>query len=156
MYHSLNIFVDDSSGKFINTWEDWGLIPTSRPTFSMPKKKKRTIEIPGMDGTFNVSKALGELFYENREGSFEFIVDDPYNYDSPSEFERRQWQNLYSEIANAIHGKAVRIILEDDPRYYYIGEMTVNEWKSDPAYSVVVLDYEVDPYKYSLSSSTEI
>ena len=148
MYHSINIIRNDSSGMSINTWEDWGLIPSSRPVFAMPKKKKRTIDIPGMDGVLDLSDAYGESVFENREGSFEFIVASPLLED-----QSRQWFHLYSIIANAIHGRRVRLILEDDPNYYYEGKLSFNEWRSDPTYSLVVLDYSVGPYKYAVESS---
>ena len=31
--------------------------------------------------------------------------------------------------------------------WYYRGRITVNEWKSDPQFSKVVLDYVLEPYK---------
>ena len=149
MYHSMDIIRTDESGIAINTWEDWGLIPTSRPTFSMPALKRRFIDIPGADGGVDFTDYYG-TYFENREGSFEFIVAGPHLCDWYID-----WADLYSIIANTLHGRTVIIILEDDPGFYYRGRITVNEWRSDPNYSLVVLDYIVDPYKYAITSSTE-
>ena len=43
MYHSITF-----GSK--NTWEDWHLVPTSRPLFLPPKQKKSITDIPGGDG----------------------------------------------------------------------------------------------------------
>ncbi len=63
------------------------------------------------------SESFGEIKYNNRQVSFEFstIVDQ-------SEF-----LNLFSEIQNALHGKKMKIILDDDAEFYYFGRVTVNE-----------------------------
>ena len=43
MYHSITI-----GSK--NTWDDWYLIPSSRPVVNPPKPKTKYIDIPGADG----------------------------------------------------------------------------------------------------------
>ena len=68
MYHSINF-----GNK--NTWDDWKIVPASRPVFKSPALKKKTIEIPGADGFIDLSESLtGYPVYSNREGSFEFVV----------------------------------------------------------------------------------
>ena len=49
----------------------------------------------------------------------------------------------------------MKIILDEDPGFYYIGRVSVNEWKSSEKYSTIVVDAEVDPYKYERFSSLE-
>jgi phage-related protein len=49
---------------------------------------------------------------------------------------------------NEIHGKRVKITIDDDPNYYYLGRVKVNEWESDKATATIVLTAEVEPYKY--------
>ena len=68
MYHSITI-----GGK--NTWDDWRLVPASRPVFNPPAQKVKTLEIPGGDGVIDLSQSLtGYPVYQNRTGSIEFIV----------------------------------------------------------------------------------
>ena len=43
MYHSITF-----GNK--NTWNDWHLIPTSRPVFGLPSLKKKTLDIQGGAG----------------------------------------------------------------------------------------------------------
>ncbi len=139
MYHSITF-----GNK--NTWDDWFLIPSSRPVFNPPEAKTLFLEIPGADGVIDLSTALtGDVRYGSRTGSLEFIVDNGH----------KEWFELYSDIADYLHGQKMKAILEDDPSYYYEGRFTVNEWKSDKLHSLITIDYVVDPYKLELFSGIE-
>lgn len=129
-----------------NSWDDWHLIPTSRPVFNPPKPKLKTVDVPGGDGLLDVSELLtGYPVYENRTGSIEFMVHNGYE----------EWQVAYSNIMDYLHGQRLRAVLEDDPDYFYEGRYSVNIWKSDKAYSLITIDYSVNPYKQSVLSTTD-
>jgi len=159
MYHSIT-FGDK------NTWDEWRLVPTSRPVFNPPAQKVKTLDIPGSDGVIDLSTSLtGYPVFQNRTGSFEFIVVD-YKYwtpmrDNVNDTVRdyvnddikgagfRQWHEAYSDIMNYLHGRTMRAVLEDDPDYYYEGRFTVNSWKSEKNWSKITIDYDVNPYKWA-------
>jgi hypothetical protein len=104
------------------------------------------MDIPGGDGLEDLSEVVsGQPIYSNREGSFEFIVMNGYH----------DWQDLYSDILDHLHGQSMTASLEDDPAFYYQGRFTVNEWKSDKNWSRIVIDYTVAPYKLLKASSVE-
>lgn len=137
MYHSITL--GDK-----NTWEDWHLIPKSRPLFNPPSVKTNYIEIPGGDGSLDLTTVLaGRPVYKNRTGSWEFYVENGF----------KDWAVLYSEIMAYLHGKKLKAILEDDPDYYYEGRFVVNAWKSDAYWSTITIDYEVGPYKKSTTAA---
>lgn len=137
MYHSITI--GDK-----NTWNDWHLIPSSRPLVNPPNVRASMVEIPGADGLLDLSDALvGRPTYANRSGSWDFYVDNNHG----------SWADRYSEIMAYLHGQKMTAVLEDDPLFYYDGRFSVNQWRSDPYYSRIVIDYNVGPYK--LYSATE-
>lgn len=139
MYHSITFGEK-------NSWDDWRLVPASRPVFNPPAQKTKTLEIPGGDGVIDLSQALtGYPVYQNRTGSFEFIVMNDF----------KPWHMAYSDIMDYLHGQAMRAVLEDDPEYFYEGRFTVNTWKSDKDWSRIVINYSVGPYKWSLLSSID-
>ena len=145
MYHSI-IFGDK------NTWADWYLIPSSRPVFNPPKPKTNYVDIPGADWHLDLSTALtGDISYNGREGSIEFIVDNG----QLSDYNHETWFRLYSEILDYLHGKILKATLEDDLDFYYEGRFTVNQWRSDPHNSKITIDYNVRPYKIESQSSLE-
>lgn len=145
MYHS--IIIGDK-----NTWADWYMIPSSRPVFNPPAPKTKLIDIPGADWHMDLSTVLtGDIAYSAREGSFEFIVDNGHL----SDYEPEHWHMVYTSLLDYLHGKILKATLEDDPAYYYEGRFTVNQWKSEPHNSKVVIDYNVCPYKMEATSSLE-
>lgn len=128
-----------------HTWRDWRLVPTSRPVFLPPDAKTVEIDIPGADGTLDLTESLtGDVAFHNRSGSLEFRVEN-----------RSNWVNVYSEIMDYLHGRRMRAILDDDLNYYYIGRFYVSNWKSEKNRSLIVIDYTVEPYKMERFSSLE-
>lgn len=145
MYHSI-VFEDK------NTWVDWYLIPSSRPVFNPPEPKTKLVDVPGANGHLDMSTVLtGDITYNNRTGSIEFIVDNGQY----SDYNGSKWASVYSEIMDYLHGRKMRATLEDDPSFYYEGRFSINQWKSDPHNSKVTIDYDVSPFKYEAASSLE-
>lgn len=139
MYHSIT-YGDK------NTWDDWHLIPESRPLFNPPEVKTKYVDIPGGNGQLDLTEALtGYPVYENRTGSHKFYVENDF----------KPWDVLYSEICNYLHGVRMRAILEDDPDFYYEGRFEVSDWTSDKYWSTITIDYNVIPYKREKYSSLE-
>lgn len=126
-----------------NTWDDWHLVPTSRPLFNPPNVKTQYLEVPGADSALDISMSLtGYPTYSNREGDIEFIVMNDYG----------KWHERYTEIMEYLHGRNMKAILDDDPSYYYFGKFSVNSWVSGEHYSNITIHYNVDPYKWQTSS----
>lgn len=141
---TVSIYVVDER----NTWEDWHLVPSSRPVFEPPQAKSTVIDIPGFDGVIDLSESLTKYpIYQNRTGSIEFIVMNDYG----------DWAARYSEIMDYLHGHEVTAILEDDQEFCYTGRFTVSDWTSnnDGTWSNITFDYNLHPYKLRLRGSTE-
>lgn len=129
-----------------HTYNDWGLIPKSRPVISPPVPKTLYVDIPGADGLLDLTNALSDdVKYENRTITFEFNVLDA----------RNRWSNIYSAILDYLHGQSMKIILDEDPTYYYMGRVQVNEWKSDKRTSTITIEANVEPYKMNVVSTAE-
>lgn len=138
MYHSITI-----GNK--NTWDDWYLIPSSRPLFSPPAPKTVYVDVPGADSSLDLSDVLtGYPTYSNREGSIEFYVMHDHWLEAG-----KNWADCYSELMAYLHGRNYRAVLEDDPDFYYEGKFKVDDWKSNNDYSTISINYNLSPYKYS-------
>lgn len=152
MYYSLTFIEDkwraDGSGLFQskNTYDDWHLVPTSRPSFSPPDFSASTIQIPGRDGLLDVSSAITKYpTYGNRTGSLEFLI-----YESPL-----PWYETYTKVANYLHGQSKKVYMEEDPAYYYEGRFSLNEFRSLEKYSTITIDYNLQPYKKARWTTTD-
>lgn len=151
MYHSLTIGrleivngVSSIVGK--NTWDDWHLIPSSRPFVAMPEVNANAVDIPFRDGSLDITEAVtGFVTYKDRDGSWEFYIHNDYSY----------WANLLREIANYLHGKRFAVWLEDEPEYYYEGRLSLEDYKPGKNYSTLSIHYVLHPYKLSLRTTAD-
>ena len=138
MYHSLII-----SGK--NTFSEWGIVPTSRPVVNPPTVKTTYVDLPASHGVLDYTTLLlGEPPLGQREGTWEFAVRPGAS-----------WIYVYESLMNYLHGVRHTVILEDDPLYQYVGRLQVNQWRSDPKYSIITIAYNLDPFKYNVTDSAE-
>ena len=128
--------------KGTNTWDDWHLIPVTRPVVAQAGISTSFVDIPGRkDGALDLSEYMtGRPRYANRSGSFSFYVDNEYDRGLTGQ----------QVIAQFLHGKRMKMCLEDDPEYYYEGRFGVSSYKSDSAYSIIDINYTVGPYKYRI------
>lgn len=122
----------------INTWDNWHLVPMTRPVINPPSKKTTFVDIPGVDGRLDLSEVVsGKPVYNNRTGSIEFMVQNGF----------KPWSEMYSIVMNAVHGKYMTVRLDDDPEWSYYGYITVSSWKTTDHYSTITIDYDLEPYK---------
>ena len=61
----------------------------------------------------------------------------------------------YSEFAKEVHGKKVKMILDDEPEHYYMVRLELDGEKTNPVYGQIVLSGTAEPFKYDLQSSGE-
>ncbi len=149
----------DKAIKKVNTWDDWHILPVSRPVFTSPEVKTNYIDVPGGNGALDLTEALTRFpTYNNREGTFEFRVMNDYEKDGKTVYEsndNNRWAQRYSEIMEYIHGKSLCAVLEDDPTWFYQGRFYIDDgWKPGDTWSTVTIGYTVNPFKWSISSST--
>lgn len=139
----VTFIVDD---QIIHSFGTWGLYLAEYPVIGSAEVQSKTVEIPGRDGLLNLSAALdGEIHYYSREISLTFLCIRKWD----------KWPECYSAIANALHGRQAKIILDDDPGYYYSGSLLVGNPTYATRYWTIPIIGTVDPYKYELLSSTD-
>ena len=150
MYHSIKFIREediDNLGEqgdinpFIkDTYSDWYLVPTTRPSVNPPQNKTNFIDIPGADSQLDFSTVLtGYPVYNDREGSWTFMLEHDICH--------REWNDIYSEIMDWIQGERMCCILEDDQSWYYTGRFYVSDLKSEQKYTTITITYKLEPYK---------
>lgn len=123
-----------------HTYWDWGLLLREFPVVSPPKHKKKLVNIPGADGSLDLSEVLtGKPQYELRDITCEFTMMG----------HRERWPLLYSEILNHLHGKNLKITLDNDPTYHYMGRAEVSKWSPGQTVAEITIKAKVAPYKIS-------
>lgn len=146
-YHSLTIGAK-------NTWDDWHLVPSSRPLVNPPTVKTHYVTVPGKDGVLDLSESLSDrVVYGNRTGTWEFYVINSGQLVFNSDYE--EWFQRYTIIMDYLHGKELKLILDDDPAFYYTGRFSVNSWTSNPGNSVIIISYNLGPYKLTTTDQAD-
>lgn len=105
--------------------------------------KKNYIDIPGGDGSVDLTAALGEVRYKDRECTFTFSC-----------FPQDDFEEKKTRISNLLNGAVCRIRLDKDPGYYYQGRCFVNEYASDKNLHKIVVGATVAPYKLKTNVTT--
>lgn len=108
-----------------------------------PHVKTKLIEIDGADGSIDLTDFFGEPKYGNVTHKFTFSSIVPWN----------DLLSQYSEVKNALHGKKLRIILDDDPSFYYVGRCYVSSFTNEKNISTITVECECEPYKYKLNQT---
>lgn len=127
----------------IDSYSDWGiiLIPKERPK---PSPKYNYVSIPARNGDLDLTEAFGDVFYENLSYPLEFNVIDSMN----------TWDSKLRTITNYLHGQQMKVTFSEDPDYYYLGRVTVNELSSDKSVGILSLECNFEPYKYKHNLTT--
>lgn len=136
-----------------HTWQDWGLVPLSRPYVAPPEPKTNTLEINGANGVVDLTEVpLGFPVYKNRTGTWDFaMAHDRIDLDPvpnhPGALSDYAWDRQLAVIMGYLHGRTVCVVLTDDPSYYYSGRVTVSQISADTMYTKITLSYDLYPYK---------
>ena len=154
MFHSVTI-----CGK--NTWSDFLMVPSDGIVLPpAPEQKRTTIDLKTGNGVLDVSTLLtGYPVFQNRSGDLKFYILEPweaYQYEGrdipfhglPSAYE------IYELLLEYWHGRKGKMIFEDDPNWYYQGYYTVSNMDTTGIRRSVTIHYEVEPYKYAISSTS--
>lgn len=98
--------------------------------------KTNFVDIPGADGSVDLTEALGEVKFKDRECKFTLTAFPYENF----EVKKRQ-------VSNLLNGKRIRIILDKDPDYFWEGRCAVDDYASDRNLHQIVVKATVAPYK---------
>lgn len=107
----------------------------------MPSPKTNLIDIPGGDGSVDLSEVSGRIRYSDRSGvnfTFDFI-DGSYD----------KWLYTYSKLSELLHGKKAKVRVSADPHWYYMMRLTLDSNKTNPFLSQFTLSGTADPFKYA-------
>lgn len=126
----------------LHSYDDFSLILTDK-TIGKAEPKTSNVDIEGMDGSLDLTEYFGDVKYKNRKLTFEFSTIIPMN----------EFLNLYSNIQNKLNGKYLKIILDEDPDFYYIGRLNVNDWKSNKRIGKITIEADCEPYKYRINET---
>lgn len=108
-----------------------------------PHVKTNLIEIEGADGSIDLTDFFGEPKYGDVTHKFTFNTIVP----------RNDFLSHYSQVKNALHGQKLRIVLDDDPSFYYVGRCYVSSFTNEKNIGTITVECECEPYKYKAAQT---
>ena len=126
----------------LHSYRDLNLI-LSEKEIGAPHVKAKLIEIEGADGTIDLTDFFGEPKYGDVTHKYTFSTIVP----------RNDFLSQYSMIKNALHGQKLRIVLDDDPSFYYVGRCYVSSFTNEKNIGKITVECECEPYKYKLNKT---
>lgn len=126
-----------------HSYNDFGLI-LSKVELESPVVKEVKQEVEGADSDLDLTDFFGEPKYNNARHKFTF---------STLVISGTEFLSLSSTIKNALHGKMVRIILDDDPAFYYVGRVFVSRYHDERQIGTIEIECDCKPYKYKLEKT---
>lgn len=117
------------------SYDDLYLVLSSKEIGS-PEVKEYKVEIEGGDGVLDYTEYFGGVNYGNLELKFEFstIVQPFLNY--------------YSQVKDLLHGKKMKITLDEDDDFYYLGRISVSSFTNEKNIGTISITCDCEPWKY--------
>lgn len=125
-----------------HSFRDLHLLLTGKEIGS-PEVKRQTIDLSGADGELDFTDFFGEPKYMNVQHQFTFESIQP----------RNEQLSQFTDIKNKIHGKKGRIILDDDPSFFYVGRCSVSKYTNEKNIGKISVECDCEPYKYKASET---
>ena len=126
----------------LHSYNDLGLILGKKELGSPPVKEEKT-NIPGADGTLDQTDFFGGPKYDDVTHRFDFSTLAPAD----------EFPTIFTRVKNALHGRKMRIILDDDPLYFYLGRCHVSPFTSENNVGMISVDCDCGPYKYKIDQT---
>ncbi len=123
----------------LHSYRDLKLL-LNKPEIGAPPVKKKELEIEGADGSIDYTDFFGRPTFGNVTHKFTFSSMIP----------RSEHLTLFTQIKNALHGQKLRIVLDDDPGFYYVGRCYVSPYTNEKGAAIISIECECEPYKYKV------
>lgn len=104
-----------------------------------PTAKRTLVDVPGRSGELDLSYGISEdTCFQNRDITLEFVMK---NY-------KFQWQDLFANVLNRLHGRKFNVYIEPDTSYYWDAFCTVDQAKCDKNKGLVTIKLDANPFMY--------
>lgn len=132
----------------IHSFFDLDLI-LSKVEIAPAEPKTNYIDIPGGDGSLDLTEATGEVKYKDRVHLFTLTMNPAHD------LSERAWEEKKTAISNLLNGRAYKVTLDKDPDYYWTGRLAVDSYRSEKRLRQFVISATVRPYKLK-QAETEV
>lgn len=133
------VYFENAAGEKFMPWERFGMFLKSH-SVSPAKPKLHTFSLDGMDGELDLTEWAGEVRYEPREVKLSF---------------RDVNESAYRELVQFALGRRVKVMLSDDPDYYYEGRCGAIETDTERRVTDVDMTVTCGPYRLARAATVK-
>ena len=120
----------------VHSYHDLHLVQASVEV-SPAEPKFNFIDVPGADGSKDFTESpAGRVTYYMRRIVWTFKL-----------YPGEDWAAKFTEVSNALNGRACKITLDNDPDYYYQGRVAVDKHATDGVLHTITVSATCQPYK---------
>ena len=129
-----------------DTLATWGLyMKVGSPNIGEPEPDETLVQISGSDTLLNLTTALdGKVHYKKRSITMELLCTAP----------KKLWKVLQSRLTNALEGKWLQCVFDDDPSWYWEGLWHV-KFVPGRLSATVTITGSCNPYKYNVYDGSQ-
>ena len=138
----LIIYKKDSDQRSLR--KDFEMIPEEYD-LTEPAAKTTIISVPYRSDPIDLTEMYGNVAFDQRTLTIKVIVSG----------DLKSWNAKLSKLANFAQGQLLHIIDNSSPDYYFLGRLNITPNKPSRYIGHATLTFTVNPYKYSLISTTE-
>lgn len=122
---------------------DYGFIMNSA-VVGLPEVKTNYVDIPGGNGSIDLTEATGGVRYGDRTIEFKFTV-------------KENAERKILDFQNELHGTKIRIVLDREREYFYMGRCSISEVKfvGEHLYEIS-MQAKCNPFKYHNKETVHI
>lgn len=142
MYYSLTF------GGEKNTWDNWHLIPSTPPMIPAPEPVTNLVDIPGRRlGPLDLSLfPFNRISYKRITGTWDFLRDTTNT---------SMRSNMYEEIRHYLHGRYMKVSLEEDPNHYFMGRFFVGVPSNGRGPTGISIGYDLEPMRFNQNGTID-
>lgn len=130
----------------IHSYNDLNLV-LSTVEISPAEPKTNYVNIPGGDGSIDMTENHGEVKYYDRDCQFTF---------SAFPCSENEWETLKTNVSNAVNGKVCKITLDKDPEHYYEGRCEVKSYSAKKWDKQITIKARVKPWKFKQKETVAV
>lgn len=130
----------------LHSYHDLHLI-LSKVEIPAAQPKTQYVDIPGSDGSIDMTETHGEVKYYDRDCKFTFTA---------LPMGEREAEDHKTMVNNAINGKVHPITLDKDPGHYYLGRCVVDSYSVNKRIRQFIIKAKVNPWKFKQNETVVI
>lgn len=128
--------------------DDWHLVTTDIK-IGTPEIKTNYIDIPGSNGSLDLTEFNSEVNYHNREIEFTFFYEDEdYKGHSNSIL-------MEQTLRSYLHGREMDVVLDSDKSFFWRGRTSVSNFEMYNGYVLITITLNAEPYKYDVTFNND-